>query len=224
MRTPDMDLAPETLLKTLGIYHLTRLKADKNLKELADAFERGQQRLKEKMEAFDAAYTASQTAMAVRDGEDAAFDMTVGAFANDILKITGNSRKAPLYLKYFPDGIGAVTDTPLEEELLKAGVIVGKLAEEEDESLKAYSGIIRTAMDNLGKAIDLHKAAIDMENQAAGLLKVEKVNWLDAYKRSYRDLARIFYKTPKKAETYFKPAPKPKKKGGDDAKKEPPKA
>jgi hypothetical protein len=211
MRTPDLDLAPETLLKNLGIYHLTRLKADKNLKDLADAFDTAQKRLKDKMEAFDAAFTSTQTAMAVRDGEDAAFDLTIGAFANAIMTIVGNSRKAPLYLKYFPEGLGAVTDTPLEEELLKAGVILSKLQEEEDETLKAHAGTIRTAMDNLAKAIDLHKAAIETESQAAGLLKVEKVNWLDAYKRSYRDLGRIYYKTPKRVDTYFKPAPKPKK-------------
>jgi len=220
MRTPSLNLAPETLLKSFGIYHLTRLKADKNLKDLADAFETAQKRMKDKMEAFDAAFIACQTAMAVRDGEDAAFDMTMGGFANAILTITGSSRKAPLYLKYFPDGIGAVTDTPLEEELMKAGVILSKLAEEEDESLKAHTGAIRAAMDNLGKAMDLHRASIEMENQAAGLLKVEKVNWLDAYKRSYRDLTRLFYKAPKKAEGYFKPASKGDK-ADKEAKKEP---
>jgi len=54
-------------------------------------------------------------------------------------------------------------------------------------------------------AIDAHKSAMDAEAQAWGLLETEKVNWTDAYKRSYRELARLYYKDPKKANAYFKP-------------------
>jgi hypothetical protein len=46
------------------------------------------------------------------------------------------------------------------------------------------------------------------------MLETEKVNWLDAYKRSYRDLCRIYFKDPKKADTYFKPPTKGKKDNG----------
>jgi hypothetical protein len=53
------------------------------------------------------------------------------------------------------------------------------------------------------------------------LVKAEKLNWLDAYVRSYRDLGRIFYKQPKKADAFFKPVPKGKKKGGGAAEQTP---
>jgi hypothetical protein len=38
----------------------------------------------------------------------------------------------------------------------------------------------------------------------------EKINWFDAYKLNHRTLAQMFYKSPGKADTYFKPAAKPK--------------
>ncbi len=202
-------------MRIFGLYHLTRLKADKSLKEMADAFEKSQERLKQRIEAYRAAEASAMTAMAVRDGEDAAFDDAVGQLALDILKITGNSRKAPLYLKYFPDGMTAIVGAPLEAELQKASVILAKLAEEEETGIAAHSGPIRAALEALATAIDTHKGAMEVEMQTYGMLQSEKVNWLDTYKKDYRDLTRLFYKTPKKADTYFKPAAK-----GDKAEKE----
>jgi hypothetical protein len=65
--------------------------------------------------------------------------------------------------------------------------------------------------------MDAHRAAHDAELQAYGLCEQEKINWFDAYKRSYRDLCRIYFKDPKKVDTYFKPPTKGKKDNGGDA-------
>jgi hypothetical protein len=62
--------------------------------------------------------------------------------------------------------------------------------------------------------MDALKAAMVAENQANGMVEAEKRNWLDAYVRSYRDLGRMFYDQPKKADAFFKPAPKGKKNNG----------
>lgn len=215
MRLPAMATGGETLLRVYGLYHLTRLKADKSLKEMAEAFGNSQDRLKQRIEAYRAAEASAMTAMAVRDGEDAAFDDAVGQLALDILKITGNSKKAPLYLKYFPDGMTAIVGAPLEAELQKASVILAKLAEEEETAIAVHSGPIRAAVEALATAIDTHKGAMEVEMQTYGMLQSEKVNWLDQYKKDYRELTRMFYKTPKKADTYFKAAAK-----GDKAEKE----
>ena len=56
----------------------------------------------------------------------------------------------------------------------------------------------------LNAAVDAHKAALDAELQAYGLVQQEKVNWFDSYKLNHRTLAQINYKEPKKADTYFK--------------------
>jgi hypothetical protein len=225
MKLPSITTSPETLLETFGVYHLTRLEADKTTKDLLAAFEEAQKRLANRVNAFKAAERSSMTAMAVRDGEDAAFDNTMRAFALAVLAQVGNSRKAPLYLKYFPDGLNAVIGAPLEAELHKAGVILSKLAEEEDQALKAHAGPIQNAVNELSSAMDAHRAALDSQAQAYGMLETEKVNWLDAYKRSYRDLCRIYFKDPKKADTYFKPPTKGKKDnggGGDVSTPKPP--
>ena len=211
MRLPNLSLSGDTFMRIFGLYHLTRLKADKSLKEMADAFEKSQERLKQRIEAYRAAEASAMTAMAVRDGEDAAFDDAVGQLALDVLKITGNSKKAPLYLKYFPDGMTAIVGAPLEAELQKASVILAKLAEEEETGIAAHAGPIRAALEALATAIDTHKGAMEVEMQTYGMLQSEKVNWLDQYKKDYRELTRMFYKTPKKADTYFKAASKGKK-------------
>ncbi len=210
MRLPLAGHSADVLYGTYGVYHLTRLEADKQ-KELAEAFAKAQDRLKARMEAFQAARVSSMRALAVRDNEDEAFDDAVRAFALALRARVGNSAKAPLYLKYFGDGLGSFVGAPLEEELQRGAVLLSKLAEEDDEGLRAYAGTISAAMDALSSAMDAHRAAMDYEAQAWGLLETEKVNWMDAYKRSYRELGRIYFKDPKKADAYFKTIQKPKK-------------
>ena len=218
MRLPNLSLSGETLLRSYGVYHLTRLRADKSLREMADVFEKSQDRLKQRIEAYRMAEASTMTSMAIRDGEDSAFDDAIGRLALDLLKITGNDRKSPLYLKYFPEGITPVVQAPLEAEIQKATVILAKLSEEEEPTIAAHTQLIKSALNNLISAIDTHRSAIEVEMQCYGMLQTEKVNWLDQYKKNYRDLTRIFYKTPKKAERYFKQASK----GEKEEKKTPP--
>jgi len=218
MRLPVRDSSGETLHATYGVYHLTRLQADQK-KDLAAAFAKAQERLKERMDAFEAARLAAMRAMAERDGADEAFDNAVRAFSLAIRAETGNSIKSPLYTKYFGDGLTAVIGVSLETELQKASVLLSKLAEEEDEDLKAHAGPLAAAADALAKALDAHKKAMDAQAQAWALLQTEKVNWADAYKRSYRELTRIYYKEPKRADAYFKSPLKKKKPKTDNGNK-----
>jgi len=211
MKLPSVMTSGETLLETFGVYHLARLKAENNLKDMADAFEAAQGRLKSRIEAYKSASASAMTAMAIRDGEDAALDDAIERLALDILKSTGNSRKSPLYLKYFPEGLTRIVNATLESEIQKAGVILSKLGEEDDEIVKSHLGPIKSSVDSLSQAIDAHKAALEVEMQAYGMIQAEKVNWLDLYKKDYRDLARMFYKEPKKADTFFKSFHKTKK-------------
>ena len=206
MRLPAVASSADVLYGTFGVYHQTRLEADKQ-KELADAFAQAQTRLKARIEAYEAARTSTMKALAIRDGEDTAFDNAVRAFALALRAKVGNSTKAPLYRKYFDDGLAATIGAPLDQELQRAAVLLAKLAEEEDEALRAYAGTITSAMNALSQAMDAHRAAMDAEAQAWGMLETEKVNWMDAYKRSYRELTRMYFKDPKKADAYFK-APK----------------
>jgi hypothetical protein len=63
----------------------------------------------------------------------------------------------------------------------------------------------------LGQAMDAHGTSLDAELQAFGLVEQDKVNWFDSYKHNHRTLVEKFYKDPKKAESFFKPASKGKK-------------
>ncbi|MGA9752856.1 MAG: hypothetical protein WBS54_13830 [Acidobacteriota bacterium] len=218
MQMPHAAVSGETLVKEYGLYHQTRLSADKALKQMAESWAQSQARLKAKVEAYEAAQAATMTAMAVRDGEDAALDDAVRRFYGALLAKSNNNRKSPLFAVYFPDGVTAVVNAPMEAELQKVSVLLSKLAQEEDEELKAHIGPITAAMNDLGSAMDAHRAALDTELQTYGLVQQEKINWFDSYKLNHRSLAQTFYKEPKKADSYFKPIPRGKARkdnGGD---------
>ena len=214
MQVPHSATSGSTLVKEFGLYHLTRLKAEKDLAQMAAGWEKSQARLRDRVAAHEAAQASTMTAMAVRDGDDAALDDVVRRFALLVLAKCGNSRKSPLYLTYFPDGMTPVVNAPLEAELQKVNVIISKLGQEEDEELKAFAGPLSAAANMLGQAVDVHRAAHDSELQAYGLCEQEKINWFDAYKLNYRALYHMYYKTPKKAESFFKPVTKAKKANG----------
>lgn len=213
MQLPSQTSSAETLIKVYGVYHLTRLQADKNVKELAAAFEKSQARLSDKNASFDAAQVAAMRAMAVRDGEDEALDDTVRLLYAAILGKTRNNRKAPLFLRYFPDGMAPVVNAPLDHEIMKVNGIITRLGEEQDEDLKGFIGPLTSAMNNLQAAMDAHDAALSAEANAFAMIQAEKIAWLDTYKFNYRKLAEIYYQNPKKADTYFKPPVKAKKNG-----------
>lgn len=204
MQLPHSTTSGETLVKEYGLYHQTRLNADKALKEMAQSWEKSQTRLRDRVAALEAAQASTMTAMAVRDGEDSALDDAVRRFYGALLAATHNSRKSPLFGIYFPEGVAAMVNAPMEAELQKVSVLLSKLAQEQDEALKSHIGPITSAMDSLTAAVDAHRAALDAELQAYGLVQQEKVNWFDSYKLNHRTLAQINYKEPKKADTYFK--------------------
>lgn len=211
MQVPNAATSGEALLKEFGLYHQTRLNADRALKEMAQNWEKAQARLRARVEAHEAAQAATMTAMAVRDGEDAALDETVRSFYGALLAATKNNRKSPIFAVYFPDGLTPTVSAPMEAELQKVSILLSKLEQEPDEALKAHAGPLSAAMGQLAAAVDAHKAALDTELQAYGLVQQEKINWFDTYKFNHRTLAQIYYKDPKKADTYFRLARKVKK-------------
>ena len=218
MNMPGFSTSAETLLKVYGTYHLTRLQADKNVKELAEGFEKAQMRLKEKLSAFESASLTAMRALAVRDGEDAVLDETIRKFYNTVMAKCGNNRKSPLFRRYFPEGLFPLVSAPLEGEIMKVEAILTKLLEEEEADLKNFKSSLESSKKNLKVAMDAHSSALETESSAFGMVQAEKIKWLDVYKLDYRALGHLYYQNPKKAETYFKPAPKEK------AKKEEPQA
>ena len=215
MRMPPEDSSPLTLHTEYGQYHAARLKADAKLKDLAESFGKVQDRLKASLEALEQAHGATVTAMAIRDGEDEALDEAVRALASTILGLVNNRRKTPLYVKYFPEGMGPVVVAPLEAEMQKVGVILGLLPQEQNPAIAGHAAPLKAALDRLASAMSAHKAAMGAEVQMDGLVRAEVLNWMDAYKLDHRAIGHIYYTDPDKADSYFKKAPK-RKKGKDD--------
>ena len=60
MRIPPIGTSGNTLVREYGLYHLTRLRADKSLGDMTAVWEKAQGRLGEKVAAYEAAQGAQQ--------------------------------------------------------------------------------------------------------------------------------------------------------------------
>ena len=147
-------------------------------------------------------------ALAQRDGEEHLLTVEVRALYGTLVAKTNNNRKSPLYSTYFPDGLGAMVTSPVDQEALRVSVMLSKLAEEQDPDLNAHLKPLTAALDRLKAALVNYKSAAEAYSQAHGLVEHEKKAWFDAYILDHRTLSQKFYQDAKKADSYFKPSPK----------------
>lgn len=217
MRMPLLASSAEVLLDTYGLYHMTQLQADPELSDLADGFRRAQEGLKAANERYRQAEAATLVALAVRDRKDAALDEAVMRFNHAVLEYVRKDRRAPLYVKYFADGLRPVTGAPLASEARKVGTILAQLANETVEELKSHAEPISTALQDLTAAIASHQAAVDAQARAQGLLQAEKIAWLDAYRQDHRKLQIHYHERPRRAEGYFRQVTRARGDGDDEA-------
>ena len=206
MRVPDVGFSAERLHAVYGLYHLSRLRADTTMAELAMAFEQAQNALKKRMEEAVEVQMTAMTALAIRDARDDELDDAVRGFYFDLLSTVVNNRTDPTFLRYFPDGMTAVIGLPPVDEVRSVGILLAKLDEETDPELKQHAGPIRRAVGSLSEALEAYETAVDAARLASQTVQQEKLSWVDAYKLSYRELQRRFYKDAKKAERYFRSA------------------
>ncbi len=208
MKFPRVTYAAATLLRTYGDYHLARLKAEPALESLAAEFSRAQERLRARVEAHAAARAASMTAMAARQAADAALTKAIRAFSLALQAKVGNPRTSSLYRLYFPAGLSAVMEAGPEAKLQHAGMILTLLPREEDDALRALAAPLGAARDALETALRLHETAKNETLRLRGGVQAEKLQWLDAYARNYRDLGVRYYRERAKAESFFRSAPR----------------
>jgi len=207
MRMPLLSMSAETLLDTYGLYHLTQLQADPELTEITETFRQTQERLNARNEEYRDAEAASLVALAVRDRKDTTLDEAVMAFNHAVLEYVRKDRRAPLYVKYFADGLRPLTVAPLASEIRRVGTMLAKLAAETVEDLKSHAEPLATALAELEAAMVAQQKALDAEAQAYGVLQSEKIAWLDVYRQDHGRLQIHFHDRPRRAEAYFRPAP-----------------
>ena len=210
MKLPNLSQSADTLVKEHGLYHYTRLCADATLGDMAARWEMQQSRLQGRILDFEKTRGETMTTMAARDGVARLLAEAVRAFYGALVAKTNNNRRSPLFKTYFPDGLHAVLNAPLQAEMQRVGVLVNKLAQETDPDLSAHFEPLKKVLSSLAEAVNLYDTAADSERQAFGRIEQEKFAWLDLYKLDHRTLAQAFYKDPKKADSYFKPSRKPR--------------
>jgi hypothetical protein len=212
MKMPNLTQSAETFVKEFGLYHFTRLSADASLRDMASRWDSQQSRLKSRILDLEKAHGETMIAMAARDGSARVLAEAVRAFYGTLVAKTNNNRKSPLFKTYFPDGLRAMLGVALQAETQRVGVMVNKLIQEADADLYAHFAPLSKALSGLGEATGTYDAANEAERLAFGRIEQEKFAWLDLYKLDHRTLEQMFYKDSTKADSYFKPARKPKAK------------
>lgn len=208
---PRRGMSADKLLDTYGLYHITQLQADPELPELTESFRQAQESLRARNEEHRKAQAASLVATAVRDRKDMVLDQAVQRFNHTVLEYVRKDRRAPLYLKYFSDGLRSVTNVSVSTEARRVGTILATLAEEEIEELKAHTEPLTAALAELEAAIEAQDEAQNLEAKAFGLLQSEKLAWLDIYRQDHKKLQLHFHERPRWAEAYFRRAPRGRK-------------
>jgi len=208
MKLPGSTTSGDTLLNEFGLYLYTRLSADQELRDLASRWDGTQGRLKTRLEVQHKAHTGAMIALAQRDGEQNLLSAAVRALYGTLVSKTNNNRKSPLFSTYFPEGLGAMVNAPVDQEALRVSVMVSKLGETQEPDLQAHLAPITAALDRLKASLVAYKSAAEAYSQAHGLVEHEKKAWFDAYIFEHRTLSQMFYQDAKKADSYFKPSPR----------------
>jgi len=212
MKMPAITQSARTMVDEFGNYLKTKLRATKSHPELLAILQVAQTRLIHKDQVWSDSQKAMLTALAVRDEEDDALDSVIRQFSLAVLGLGGTQQDSPVYQKYFDVGMTTVVNAPLECEILKVWMILGKLNEEVDLGLKAYMEPMKAATDKLKEAMSVHRATLEAETRAYSQVQVEKVSWMDTYKLIHKELSHRYGKDTRKAKSFFKPAAAPGRK------------
>jgi hypothetical protein len=216
MQMPDPKSSAETLMKAYGNYHLAKLHSDGELSAYAKRFDEAQDQLVDRIEELKKKKAAALTALAVRNGEKTALGTVIRQFYNLLLMKCANDKKAELYKKYFHGGMLALVSGPIEAQIKNTGAIITLFEEEDDKEILAYREKISSALERLKTAAKVYKSADSEQKNLFSMVQVDKTEWLGIYRLNYLALAQLFYKEPKRAGTFFKAPPKPKKSGGGE--------
>jgi hypothetical protein len=192
------------LLEVYSTYHLARLKGDPACADLQSLYAQAHDSLKATIEEHRAARLATMTAMASRDGQETVLDDAVRDFSLAMLGKVHNIRTSPLFVTYFPGGTTEITTASLDAKLTRVGSILVKLGSETDADIKALEASLQAAQDGLRSAVQIYHDALDHQQHCMSVARAEVLRWLDAYRRSHKDLDRKFYQDPRRVESYFK--------------------
>ena len=207
MHMPHATVSPQTLLNDYGEYLLARLEAKKELQDLAEAFAGQQDDLRKKVETASVLERGIQHALAARDDADFGLDDAVRQFSLAILSANRGNRKSPAYVKYFPEGLLAVTMAPLAQEVVAVSNILDLLSAESDAQLKGYQELLQGNLDVLRKAVAAHKAAMDGADSAGNAVRAQAITWRDTYRKVYGELTARHASERAYVESFFKKPP-----------------
>lgn len=207
----------ESMASEQGVFLLARLQAEPKMKDLAAAFAARQEALESKGAAYKQAKRAISSFEAAMVKTDFDMDNMVRDLYFSKLGACGNNKRDPAILRWFPDGLSGIIRDTVEAEAGKVAALLIVLGESPGDpiaarvlpGLKAMLATYQTTQAALG-------AAIAAASNARTLVEAEKINWLGAYQKTYADVLALCDGNKRTADSFFKKASKPSKKGGGD--------
>lgn len=199
-----------------GVFHLSRLKAEPKAKAQAEYFATRQEALESKGNTFvqaERAVSAFEAEMAKADFD---MDNLVRNLYFQKLAASGNNKKNPGFLRWFPGGLSDIVQGSYEVEAGKIAALVTVLAETPEDPLSVqFFPRLKAQLESYNRTLDALKAGMAASANAWALLEAEKINWLGAYRKNYAELLAMHEGDKRTADSFFKKAAKPKKGNGE---------
>jgi hypothetical protein len=217
MQVPRLDKDSEVLIRVYGLYHHARIMANPKTKHLAPGFEASQNQLKSKMEHRKGCEDKVQMEEATLVHMDQEMDAGIKDFERDILKEVRDNRKHQVFLKYFPEGLRAVTAAKYDVEALKVEQILALLEKEAAGKLKKeHFSALKDKLSGYKTAISNYKTAQDNNSNASAAEQAQKLEWKISCKKQEAELLLIFSGDQKMVDSFFKKIARSKKKKEDE--------
>jgi len=205
-----------SMVNDFGVYHLARVQADGKTKALAAAFQARQEALEKKGQVF----VETGRAKATLEAELARVDLDMDNLVRDLyfskLAACKNNKKDPSFLRWFPDGLGAIIRENYATELGRVTALATVMEETPEDALAGkYLPQIKAELDTYTKTLAAYQGSLTAAANAWALLEAEKINWLAAYRRNHADILSLYQGDKRTSDSFFKKASKAKGKKGN---------
>ena len=204
MRMPSMNISPVRMLRNYGEYLMVRLEAVPEVAWILESFRQMTTPYEAALQAYEDAARARRAAMARRDVENDRLDQETRMLAFTILGRVNNNRNAPLFRHYFGNGFTEILRTSVGDQRRRSVVLREHLEAETDEYIKSRLEPFRARLDSFETALNEYEAALDLEATMRANLGVEKLKWMDGYRRVHADLRSHYHADPREAENFFR--------------------
>lgn len=205
MKMPAVTSSTDLWVRVV-VYLIARLTRNRLTRLLVELIQPALDSLEETAAAMKVAERAMIIARAQYDGADEELDEIVARFEGELLLHVGKNRKSPLYRKFFPKGLVAVTGAKVSDEVRLVKTIEAAIPRE----LPGVEFAIRLLpqITTAREEMETQMAAFQVSLDASATAWAGELGARHDLRRQYRivfaELIKIFPESMKKVNSFFK--------------------